>query len=72
MKIKESDGTHKGETVFCPVNGWNCPYWTNGVCGLDNPIAECDDFAAMYGEDADPSEYTCYGDSGCDVWDMGN
>ena len=55
----------------CPVNGWDCPYWTNGVCGLDNPIAECDDFAAMWGEDADPTEYTCYGDSGCDVWEMG-
>ena len=24
--IYESNGTHKGKTIYCPVNGWNCPY----------------------------------------------
>ena len=51
----------------CPVNGWDCPYYVdeveiNGItetciCTLDNPIADCDDFYAMWG-DCDPEDYT--------------
>lgn len=48
-RIYESDGTHKGETVFCPVNGWDCPYFKNGICFVEDPITDCDDFAAMFG-----------------------
>ena len=59
------------EHIHCPVNGWDCPYWKSGICQLDNPMEECDDFAAMWGEEADPSEYTCDGGSDCDVWSMG-
>lgn len=43
---------------FCPVNGWDCPYWKkDGSCSMvddgDNPVMECDDAAAFYedGED---------------------
>lgn len=36
------------EPYYCPVNGWDCPYFdANGVCMMDNPLAECDDAAAM-------------------------
>ena len=33
---------------FCPVNGWDCPYWKkDGTCSMvddgDNPVMECDD-----------------------------
>lgn len=34
--------------IYCPVNGWTCPYFdANGVCMMDNPASECDDFAAL-------------------------
>ena len=33
------------EKVFCPVNGWDCPYWNEDrTCSLDNPEEECDDW----------------------------
>ena len=32
MAIKESNGIHKGETIYCPVNGWDCPYFEDGIC----------------------------------------
>jgi hypothetical protein len=56
------------EHIHCPVNGFDCPYWNSGVCQLDNPMEDCDDFASMWDEDDD---YICDGGSGCDVWDMG-
>lgn len=42
--------------IYCPVNGWDCPYFKNGECGLESPILDCDDFASMWGEDDD---YIC-------------
>ena len=39
------------EKVFCPVNGWDCPYWRkDGQCGMIedegcHPREECDDYA---------------------------
>lgn len=47
-RIKESNGTHKGETIFCPVNGWDCPYFENGVCYVNDPMEDCDDFAICF------------------------
>lgn len=39
--------------VYCPVNGWDCPYWQkDGSCSLDNPI-ECDDFTFFWNEGDD-------------------
>lgn len=48
-RIKETNGTHKGETVFCPVNGWDCPYYEDGVCYVADPVEDCDDFASVFG-----------------------
>ena len=43
---------------YCPVNGWDCPYWKkNGSCkmvdeGFD-PVKECDDASVFWDEDDD-------------------
>lgn len=52
----------------CPVNDWNCPYYKDraniegkkayGICTLENPYEECDDFYATHGDDCDPKDYT--------------
>lgn len=48
MKIKH---------IHCPVNGYDCPYYTDEKhpcrCTLDNPYADCDDFANMWDVDDD-------------------
>lgn len=49
----------------CPINGWDCPHYKDHdedpnhdcLCTLKNPIEECDDFYAMWG-DCDPEDYT--------------
>ena len=47
--------------VYCPVNGWDCPYFdTKGCCKLYpefDPARECDDFYFFWGTDKD---YVCY------------
>lgn len=48
MVVKETNGKHNGETVYCPVNGTDCPYYENGICYIANPIEECDDFGSFY------------------------
>ena len=35
--------------IYCPVNEKNCPYYSKGECGLNNPIDDCDDFYAVLG-----------------------
>lgn len=41
--------------IHCPVNGWDCPYYTNEGhpyrCLLDDPYYDCDDFAAIWDKD---------------------
>lgn len=48
----------------CPVNGWDCPYYSDSPihcqCTLENPMYECDDFTAMFGDECEPEDYTCY------------
>lgn len=48
----------------CPVNGYDCPYYTNTpqncMCTLENPMEECDDFYSAWGDDCDPEDYTDY------------
>ena len=43
--------------IHCPVNGWDCPYYTDEGhpcrCLLEDPMADCDDFAAMTDTDDD-------------------
>ena len=41
---------------FCPVNGWDCPYWKkDGSCSMvddgDDPVLECDDAGAFWDDD---------------------
>lgn len=43
---------------YCPVNGWDCPYWKkDGTCKMvdegDDPVKECDDAAVFWDEDDD-------------------
>ncbi len=49
MAIKESNGMHKGEPIYCPVNGFDCPYCSvNGICYINDPMEDCDDFASVF------------------------
>ena len=41
-KRNAEQGTYNGETTYCPVNGWDCPYYKKGVCSFDHPIEDCD------------------------------
>lgn len=37
--------------IYCPVNGWDCPYWQeDGSCTLEDPLHECDDFRFLWDE----------------------
>lgn len=51
---------------YCPVNGWDCPYFRkDGTCELEeNAIYECDDAAAMeeWLEDDDPDHVYIFGE----------
>ena len=51
--------------IHCPVNSWNCPYYSDGICTLDDPMSDCDDFAGAWGEDTTPDEYVCNGGESC-------
>lgn len=42
--------------IYCPVNGWDCPYYFDGECAIESPYEECDDFASMWDKDDD---YVC-------------
>ena len=48
--------------IHCPVNGYDCPYHTDKDhpcrCTLEDPIKDCDDFYAMWGDDITREEYT--------------
>ena len=52
--IKESDGKHfdphtgNPEPIFCPANGWDCPYYENGICYIHNPMEDCDDWGLFW------------------------
>lgn len=46
--------------IYCPVNGWDCPYYKDGECGIESPYEECDDFYAIWGDDITEDDYTCY------------
>lgn len=45
--------------IYCPVNGWSCPYYKNGECALENPIQGCVDFGIIW-HGSNEDEYTCY------------
>ena len=41
---------NKEEKIYCPVNGWDCPYWRkDGTCSMledenVHPKDECEDY----------------------------
>ena len=36
------------DKIYCPVNGWDCPYFNKDCsCALPHPEEDCDDFMAM-------------------------
>ena len=43
--------------IHCPVNGWDCPYYTDHNhpcrCTLADPMKDCDDFATFWDEGDD-------------------
>ena len=47
-KRNAEQGTYNGETTYCTVNGWGCPYYKKGVCHIDDPIEDCDDFGTYF------------------------
>lgn len=53
------------EKIYCPVNAWDCPYYVDGgFCTTENPLEECDDYAAMEAclNDDDPAHIYIFGD----------
>lgn len=44
----ETDGTRNGKPIYCPVNGWDCPYYDQGICHIADPLEDCDDFGAFW------------------------
>lgn len=50
----------RNKHIHCPANGWDCPYYKNGLCKMEEMDAdvksvyyECDDFAYFYEEGED-------------------
>lgn len=38
----------------CPIYDTSCPYWdSNDYCHIMDPMSECDDYFAYYGEEED-------------------
>lgn len=37
--------------IYCPFNGYDCPYYKDGECGIEDPYNECDDFSSIWDED---------------------
>lgn len=54
MVCKESDGKHfdpntgKREPIYCPANGWDCPYYEKGICYIHDPMKDCDDWGTFW------------------------
>ena len=50
--------------IHCPANGYDCPYWKDGICSLyseeenwADPLEECDDFGFFWEEGDDYIDY---------------
>lgn len=38
-------GTYDGEPTYCPMNDFDCPYWSlDGRCHIDDPFEDCDEW----------------------------
>lgn len=59
---------------FCPVNGWDCPYFKeDGSCSMvddgDDPVFECDDAGCFYDGEAEEGEYFVWEDENGNRYD---
>ena len=61
--IREPKDKPKGH-IHCPANGYDCPYWKDGICSLyseeenwADPLEECDDFGFFWEEGDDYIDY---------------
>lgn len=45
------------EKAYCPANDWDCPYYKDGECGIDDPMYDCDAFAFFWDIEDD---YLCH------------
>ena len=43
--------------IYCPVNGWDCPYYNDNVCTCPNVHKECDDFLFFWAEEVGEYEH---------------
>lgn len=54
MIRKETDGKHfnpytgKREPIYCPTNGWDCPYYEKGICYIRDPMEDCNDWKVFW------------------------
>ena len=54
ITIKESDGKHfdpktnRRESVYCPCNSWDCPYYEDGKCYVEDPMEDCDGWGIFW------------------------
>lgn len=51
MARNANEGTYNGEPTYCPVNCWgeqDCPYAKAGICHIDDPVNECDEFSYFF------------------------
>ena len=51
----------KEEEVYCPAGDISCPYNTEGVCALERPWDECDDYYGVVGDEDETSDDPCIG-----------
>ena len=43
------NGTYNDAKTYCPANAWDCPYYDkDGVCHVDDPLRDCDDWGAFW------------------------
>lgn len=42
--------------IYCPVNGYDCPYFKDDICTLENVEVECDDFYYFWGDEVEEEE----------------
>ena len=48
MKRDIEQGTYEGMPTYCPTNAVECPYYKHGICHIDDPFQDCDDWCSCY------------------------
>ena len=49
--------------IHCPMDGWNCPYYAEDQCTINNPMAKCDIFTSTLDDEEDEKYYSNWGKS---------